>query len=171
MTDNKQSRIPETDPDAIHHANRSRTPVTAVSPAMRKLIRQVVDMSWCLLESHFAARPSNDHPYRIVLMLDRWLAGIVDDDSVALSDIELDTERDPAGVCPLCGSRDALLSLGCHHWGICETHQTCWSVTATPFDLIDDVVEEPSPEWSNWARLNACRVVPALTECCSRSQF
>ena len=131
----------------------------ALSPSVIDLIRTRVDLSWCLEEAHYAYCPTDDHPFRVLLALDRWLCGTIDADSVHVPSLDTPVPQGDGGRCPLCGNRDAVRTLGSQLWAICETHETCWLISGGGFSC-DELFEEPSPTWFNWGELCGYRVVP-----------
>lgn len=128
-----------------------------MSLAVVHALRQLIDQMWPIEEAHFRWKPSEQHPYRMLVLLDRWLHGIIPIAEFGLPNLN-SIVADDAGVCTLCGARDATLNLGNHNWSVCWKHQTCWCIGFGCFDDLD-YYEESFPYPSNWEKIQRCRVV------------
>ena len=71
------------------------TPDTAsrhprVSDAVVTLLRTVLCRFVHTEEQHFGANPFADHSYRLMLLIDRWLEGVIPPEGAALPDVDFD---------------------------------------------------------------------------------
>ena len=128
----------------------------AVVSLLWSVLRQYVDTD----ERHFAVNPFADHIYRRLLLIDRWLKGVISPESVVLPDLDLASIPDSFGVCPLCGKHDECVNLGDYHWYICKAHQFRWCVEHNRF--VPEVYEDSESHQENWERIRKYRIVEPL---------
>jgi len=125
--------------------------------AVVTLLRSVLDLNFHSDERHFGANPIADHVYRKLLLIDRWLEGVISPENAVLPELDLAGSRDTFGGCPLCGMHDGCVNLGDYHWYVCRTHQFRWCVGHGLF--VPEVYEDTDTYMENWQEIRDYRVV------------
>jgi hypothetical protein len=138
--------------------NVSRHP--RLSDAAVTLLRAILSRYIYTEEQHFGANPLADHSYRLLLLVDRWLEGVISPERVALPDVDFDSIREEFGVCPLCGNSDECVNLGPYNWYICRRHQFRWCIGHNC--IVPEVYENDESYQENWERIRKYRVVEPL---------
>ena len=82
----------------------------------------------------FAVAPHMTHPYRQLLLLDRWLAG---GSSYYSTSLDYEDRIDEFGACPLCCFRHGTnhLNVGSTHWFVCEELECAGVLEKTFFPI------------------------------------
>ena len=120
---------------------RQLSPDSAIATAVRTVLRRL----WPREAASFAKEPSSQHLYRQLVLVDRWLAGVVVTHCDCLPDLD-PASADYLGDCPLCGSNDGYLNIDRHHWFICHAHHTTWLAGE---DLFSSWRCETPAEWKS----------------------
>ena len=144
----------------LPHARENVSRPPQLSDAVVSAIRSILRVNFDTDGRHFGANPFADHVYRKLLLIDRWLEGVISPKSAVLPDVDFDSVRETFGVCPLCGKYDECVNLGEYHWYICQRHQFRWCVGHNC--IVPDVYENSESYQENWERICRYRVVEPL---------
>jgi hypothetical protein len=143
-------------PSALENVSRHPRLSDATVTLLRTILRRYVDTEEC----HFGENPFADHIYRKLLLIDRWLEGVISPERAVLPDVDFDSIRETFGVCPLCGNCDECVNLGDYHWYVCRRHQFRWCVGHNC--IVPEVYENEESYQENWERIRKYRVVEPL---------
>jgi hypothetical protein len=94
-------------------------------------LKDIINHCWEDVEREFEEVPSAWHVYRRLVLLDRWLAGVVRDEE-ELGTTDVVPFLDYFGGCPICGKHNGCLNVQQACWFVCYRHQTRWLASSTP---------------------------------------
>jgi hypothetical protein len=140
--------------DVLGRDTKATVSPVAPTSAIAEALRAAIGRLWETEAASFGEEPSSKHLYRQLVLVDRWLAGVVAHHSAGLPDLN-PSAADCLGDCPLCGRNDGYLNVYRHHWFICHAHRTRWLAGE---NLFSSWHTESPAEW----KTNGDRIRPYL---------
>jgi len=122
-------------------------------------LREMLDYLWEDEARHFRDGPAENHIYRNLVVLDRWLAGVGPARGATLQAFHFNGHGPRGAVCPICGGRDARVTLEHSTWMVCHAHEVRWQVDERPPSASGTPAADAGSK--NWQRIGHYReVVP-----------
>ncbi|MHC4880391.1 MAG: hypothetical protein ACYTGL_28410 [Planctomycetota bacterium] len=125
-------------------------------PAFRSIVVLLRSL-WDESGVDFNAHPTNQHQYRVLVVLDAWLRGVEPVAGTVPVDLNPLDINDHFGVCPVCGRHDSYRNLHREQWFICHAHQIRWLAGE---NVLNTWRSESPEDWQqNIADIGSYRIV------------